>query len=489
MSDRVRCWRIVGGLALLAAGAAQAAPTPGPRTSPLRRPYARALEHRPSPVPDRIILTWAGDPARSQAVTWRTDDRVWTAVAQLAVAEDNRKLEKKARTVRATSTPLRTDLGGATYHTARFEGLEPKTKYAYRVGDGANWSEWAHFTTAGDRPEPFSFLYFGDAQNDLKAHWSRVVREAYSDAPKARFLVHAGDLINRANADAEWGEWFSAGGWLNATVPSVPAPGNHEYEGRKDEKTGERTKHLSRHWRPQFALPEHGPSGLEETVYYLDYQGVRVVALNSNEGMDRQAAWMEQVLADNPNRWTVVAFHHPIYSPAKKRDNPTLRRLWQPVFDKFKVDLVLTGHDHSYARSGLMLSEENAPTGASVRDPSSGTVYVVSVSGPKLYELNPQGWMRNSAADTQLYQVIHVDGGRLRYEARTATGRLHDRFELRKRPGGVNELAEAEQLAAEASRADWLNLTNGLAAAVAVLGGVTVWALARARRAARPAGA
>ncbi len=44
--------------------------------------------------------------------------------------------------------------------------------------------------------------------------WSRVIREAYSDAPKAKFMIHAGDLINNAEKDAEWGEWFGAGGWL-----------------------------------------------------------------------------------------------------------------------------------------------------------------------------------------------------------------------------------------------------------------------------------
>ena len=48
-----------------------------------------------------------------------------------------------------------------------------------------NWSEWVHARTASDKPEPFSFIYFGDAQNDVKSLWSRVIRGAYSDAPKA----------------------------------------------------------------------------------------------------------------------------------------------------------------------------------------------------------------------------------------------------------------------------------------------------------------
>src|SRR5688500_1994527 len=42
--------------------------------------------HRPTPMPDRIILTWSGDPATTQAVTWRTDPTIRNALAQIAVA-------------------------------------------------------------------------------------------------------------------------------------------------------------------------------------------------------------------------------------------------------------------------------------------------------------------------------------------------------------------------------------------------------------------
>jgi 3',5'-cyclic AMP phosphodiesterase CpdA len=260
--------------------------------------------------------------------------------------------------------------------------------------------------------------------------WSRVIREAFSDLPKARFILHAGDLINRANRDAEWSEWFNAGGWVNAMVPSIPSPGNHEYEA-----SGGSRRQLSRHWRPQFALPTHGPAGLEETTYFIDYQGVRIISLNSNERQAEQVGWLEERLRQNPNRWTVITFHHPIYASAKGRDNAELRRLWQPLFARYGVDLVLQGHDHTYARSNLR-------TGLNQREANSGTVYVVSVSGPKMYAVERAPWMQRTAEDTQLYQLITIDGDRLRYEARTATGELYDAFELRKQQGRPNRLIE-----------------------------------------------
>lgn len=404
------------------------------------KPVAEAEAHRPTAIPDRIIRTFAGDPARSIAVTWRTDTSVGQGIAQIAPADAGPQFSERAKTLTAKTQDLKSDLGEAHYHSIVFDDLVPNMLYAYRVGDGVNWSEWVHARTASDKAEPFAFIYFGDAQNDIKSLWSRVIRGAYSDAPKASFIIHAGDLINRANRDALWGEWFNAGGWVNAMVPSVPSPGNHEYERPAGAPVGTKAV-LSAHWRPQFTLPENGPKGLEETAYFFDYQGARIVSLNSNEMQDRQVAWLDQVLTDNPSKWTIATFHHPIYSSAKNRDNPQLRDLWQPVFDKYKVDLVLQGHDHTYARSGLR-AYENVATGVRGKTDGGGTVYVVSVSGPKMYDLTRADWMKRAAEDTQLYQIIRVEGDRLRYEARTAVGDLYDAFELRKRPGQANELIE-----------------------------------------------
>lgn len=393
--------------------------------------------YRATPMPDRIILTWKDDPAHSQAVTWRTDPSIKKGIAQIAVSEGSAKFVRNLKDVPAETAPHRSDLGTAHYHSVNFEGLRPSTKYVYRVGDGVNWSEFFQFTTASDKPEPFSFIYFGDAQNDVRAHWSRVIREAHSDAPKARFMIHAGDLINSGNRDAEWGEWFGAGGWLNGMIPNVPTPGNHEYP--RDRSIPDSKGALSHHWRPQFTLPENGVKGLEETVYWFDYQGTRIISLNSNEQLETQVEWLDRALAENPNAWTVITFHHPVFSTARGRDNPTLRKHWKPLFDKYKVDLVLTGHDHSYARVGGV---ENVPSGVNVQSPDGGTVYVVSVSGPKMYNIDRRPEMRRAAEDTQLYQIISIDGGTLRYEARTATGELYDAFRLTKQPGKINQLTD-----------------------------------------------
>ncbi|MBN1344192.1 MAG: HEAT repeat domain-containing protein [Phycisphaerae bacterium] len=433
-------------------GSAVPAQGSAPEVEPPPR-VADAVLHRPSPVPDRIVLSWVGDAATGRAVTWRTSTDVNRAFAEIAPAESGPGFLKQRRRVDAVTRPFKSALLTCHVHSTEFKDLKPATKYVYRVGDGRNFSEWFQFRTAAAAPEPFSFIYFGDAQTDLRSMWSRVVRQAWSDAPKAAFMLHAGDLVNRAESDAEWGEWFGAGGWLNGMIPVVATPGNHEYASAK-EPDGRRVRRITGHWAPQFTFPANGPAGLEETVYYLDYQNLRIISLNSNERQEEQTAWLEQVLSKNDRTWTVITFHHPIFSTAKGRDNPTLREIWKPVFDRHRVDLVLTGHDHTYGRTGLIGAETNASTGTNWRSAAAGTVYVVSVSGPKMYSLDrtPRAEMLSVAENTQLYQIISIDGPLLRYEAHTATGDVHDAFVLCKDEALLAKLAREATSGPEAQR-------------------------------------
>ncbi|WP_146563378.1 purple acid phosphatase family protein [Posidoniimonas corsicana] len=398
--------------------------------------FTEAEQHTPTPLPDRVVLTWPGDPKTSIAVSWRTHASIAESVIEIAPGELLRGNLRTgqvpgARVVEGVCSPFDSDLGTWAQHTVRVDDLAPGKMHAYRVGDGTHWSEWHQFRTASAEPEPFTFVYFGDAQNAVRAMWSRVVREANQHAPRSAFMLHAGDLVNRGNRDAEWGEWFGAGAWLNGMIPSIASPGNHEYgEG------------LSRHWRPQFSFPLNGPPGLEETVYWVDYQGARIISLNSNEQIERQTLWLDSVLSD-PNRpkWTFVTFHHPIFSAAKERDNARLRAAWRPVLEKHGVDMVLQGHDHAYARSGLG-GPKNVSDGVSGK--SSNTVYVVSVSGPKMYELQEKWDVPRVASGVQLFQVIRVSPDEIKYEARLATGELYDSFTLRKDESGQAELHEHE---------------------------------------------
>ncbi len=404
--------------------------------------------------PDRVTLTWAQDPASSLSVSWRTDSTVTSPKAQIAPAKAEPSFYTKARTIEATTHPLdvpgvpRDSIDGPyQYHSVTFEGLAADSTYAYRVGDGTHWSEWFHAETASTKPEPFSFLYLGDAQNNLRSHWSRAIRAAYSKAPDAAFAIHAGDLINHGDRNVEWGRWHEAGDWIQSMVPTVPVPGNHEYYGGSEsDRLGRLVDrddpHLSIHWRPQFALPRNGPDGLKETVYSFDHQGVRVIGLNTMAAkldstmLQRQTEWLETTLQAPDARWIVVTMHHPLFSSSEGRNNPDLRAAWRPLFEEYGVDLVLQGHDHTYARG-----RENLTQGINAR-PSGGTVYVNSVSGAKMYDIKADRWqsyegieLERGAENTQLFQVVRVERDTMRYRSYTVTGHRYDAFDLVQQEG------------------------------------------------------
>jgi acid phosphatase type 7 len=155
---------------------------------------------------------------------------------------------------------------------------------------------------------------------------------------------------------------------------------------------------------------------------------VRFVILDAQSAYKEQGEWLDKVLATNPNKWTIAAFHEPIFSIAKGRDERNTRNAFAALIDKYSVDLVLTGHDHGYARS------KRLKNGKEVGDTEPGTVYVVSLAGPFGYDHNPNydRLMVKTGVHKQLFQVISIRDNKLLFKSYTVTGKLNDSFELEK---------------------------------------------------------
>lgn len=388
--------------------------------------------YEPRIFPDRVVLLPTENPARAQRVNWRTHAELTSSVAEITEAKSTPGLHLTATSVSGDYVVLETENGKAHHHSVTFSDLQPDTLYAYRVQGNGTWSEWFQFRTPIESFEPYTALYFGDAQNAVLAYYSRVVRQALLTNGNAKLMLHAGDLVNSRDGihDDEWGEWFAAKDWAAASMMQIPVTGNHEFV-RDDEGV----RQLMDHWPAQFSLAQNGPEGLQDSVYFTDYQGVRYIVLDStdalqnNESARLQAQWLETVLADNPNTWTVVSHHHPMFSVSLGRDNPPLRNYWQPLYEKYGVDLVLQGHDHTYGR---MAVGEQHP------------VYVVSVAGPKMYLVSEEAEavMQRNAEDVQLFQTLQFDTDTLSYKSYTATGDLYDAFELVRDADGSTQVVE-----------------------------------------------
>ncbi|RWZ54800.1 metallophosphoesterase family protein, partial [Labedella populi] len=436
--------RMLAGIAVAVVAASLFSPVMSPGTAASAAAAAPSAQHGPSVVPDRIVLTPADDLSTTQAVTWRTSRGVTSAKAEIRTATAT-PYPGGITTVNATkNSDVTTEHYDESFHTVEFTGLTPDTQYQYRVGDGTNFSEWQHFTTASASADPFSFIYLGDVQNGIKSDASRVIRNAFRDRPDASIVLQAGDLINDANDDSQWGEVFDAAGYQFGTQNFLAAAGNHEYEGAE----------LSTQWQAQFAYPDNGPTGtghieelLNGTVYYNDYQGVRFISLNSNitdaAVLAVQTEWLKETLESNPHKWTVVFFHHPVFSLDEGRNNRAIREAWLPLFEANNVDLVLQGHDHNYGRGNSNDAEKDNPTSWDPDLNYDGPVYAVSVVGSKMYSnTGPRLWIENDAhlkklqGNVELYQLIDVSGDTMRYESRTADGVYFDGLTIVKNDAG-----------------------------------------------------
>ena len=432
---RVRIALLAAVLALPALSALHASATAAGTRQPEPNTLVPAgdLRYAPSAHPDRIVASPSADPARGFQVSWRTADGVDAPRLELVVAGDSPDLGEPRR-LAARSRVFATENGTGRQHQVEVDGLEPDTLYAFRVqGGNCWWSPWRQLRTAAEPGTALEVLYFGDTQNKNASHGSRILLEALRHAPQARLALFTGDLVSGGDGedDNEWGEWFDISAPLASTMLVAPVAGNHEYF-EEFEDTPQERRVLGAHWPHAFALPGNGAPGADATTYWFDMHDARFVVLDGTSALDlgtarAQAAWLDGVLADNPRSWTIVAVHQPMFSPRQDRDNALLREHVLPVLEARRVDLVLQGHDHVYGRRGGPVDGQATPQ------------YVVSVAGAKQYRLSPEAraTMAPVAEDTQLFQVLRIEPQRLRYQARTATGRLYDDFELRRGPEGV----------------------------------------------------
>jgi predicted MPP superfamily phosphohydrolase len=149
--------------------------------------------------------------------------------------------------------------------------------------------------------------------------------------------------------------------------------------------------------------------------YYRFKKGnVAFYALNSNYMDKKQVAWLESELAKDTSEWKVCFFHHAPYSSAKRHgSDKQLREVVEPIFVKYRVNVVLTGHDHVYER----LKQQK------------GIYYFVTGAGGKLRsgDIDRRSPLIDKAYDRDLhFMLFEVVDDQMYFQTVTRTGETID---------------------------------------------------------------
>ena len=354
--------------------------------------------------PTSVTLSPTADPSHSQTFTWRMTKKRSRQVVQLK-ARDGKVITAAAR----YKMRVQKKYSGINAYafTATATKLTPGTTYAYRIVTSGGSTPWTTFSTArAGLDRAWTFLAFGDTQVANTGVPEDLIDTAIARNPSAPLLLHAGDVVNKPNSITQWRQFMTATYPTRTNRNWLISVGNHEQcVLLKKCSSG-----VGQAFRSYYSWPRNGYPSQGQTWYYTDYQGVRFIVLDTFGGdLSRQAAFLDTALKTNRQRWTVVLQHAGPFASRSDRNNAAIRSAFQPLYDKYKVDLVLSGHDHSYNRG----YDGN----------KNSTVYAVSDSGPKFYQASSKDWTRGgatrvvSASHTSTYQRVTVSKNTLVYQA------------------------------------------------------------------------
>ena len=257
-------------------------------------------------------------------------------------------------------------------------GLEEDTTYYYSYGTNENWSSPVVINTQST--DSFSFFLVGDPQigSSLKNtptgeteaigqdrsvrndsfNWNNTIKKALSLVPNASFMISAGDQIsirdkkaNNEQALAYTENEIEYAGYLSPeplkSLPVATTLGNH------DAVSGNYSYHFN----------NPNTSTLGSTVgggnYYYTYGNTLFIMLNTNNtNAEEHKQFIEQAVAESGDvTWKVVTLHQDIYGSGEHSNEPEIAELRYklvPIFEENDIDVVLTGHDHTYAISKIL---------------------------------------------------------------------------------------------------------------------------------------
>lgn len=332
------------------------------------------------------------------------------------------------------------------FRSVTLDNLKPATEYRYQLKSGRYRSQVIPFRTfPTSEATSFTFAMIGDTQRGEVPESAEIERKlfAHIHAWKPTLLVHLGDMLGTGRGDGLSGRkgWYRAlerNRQLRRSTFMAPTAGNHCWLG-------------SGHgWYVDYFADVTGARGRARAdsqppfYYSFDVANVHFVSLCTESAKtagkqdvanlkhrdlpftyNEQLAWFENDLKNATAPWKVVFFHQPFHTAGGYPAPSYFARDFGAVCDRYGVQLLLSGHDHSYQKTQRITN-----VGRQLSD--TGSVQIVSGGGDiKQFDCrkNPPGWNLVHRKINHYVQA-EVNGEAMQFTAVDVNGEIFDRWRL-----------------------------------------------------------
>ncbi len=349
--------------------------------------YSAAAQETGEPQIYTVVTCPAENTGAGANISWAADTVCRQTLVEYTTVKDRNwkrritKLPHRYRCTTYNNIYSKLPNGENFYENALFDkcdaeirGLKPNTEYKYRVIGDKDTSRTHYFKTSGAKEWGACIISDFHSYTPLPKRTEAAMNMVDTVAAYGKrnngvvdWVLHLGDICAWGGSYSFWRSLYEEENYHKYMWAGLN--GNHDDMTRKYFTTNRFTRDAN-------FYPRNGYKGEEGVCYFFEYGDVLFIMLNSeqmrkDEDLQRAQQWVEEVLSSHKARYKVVCEHYQWFFGADGRDSQYGR--WSKLFDKYGVDLALSGNNHIYVRT-------NALYNGLETDGSKGTVYLQTPS-------------------------------------------------------------------------------------------------------------
>ena len=363
------------------------------------------------------------DPRTSRILMWQSDEEIKNIRVEFYLTGD-----EQARFSEVSFENFFQGDEGTFIYFSELKNLKPESLYKFRIIADDRATAWQNLKTPGQNK--FQMLVFSDSQCEHYEIWQKTADAAHKKFPDAEIVTVIGDLVDNGQAAYQWRLWFNSAAFVLSERIFAPVMGNHEcYDTNW-------LNCLPTGYLHHFKTPSNAEKNFDGYFYSFDYGAAHFFVLNTQflelekflpKLQEIQNYWL-RLDAGNTNRaWRIVLMHKDIFDYGQNKFNDIAEN-FLPLFDELEIDLVMTGHLHTYRNRGKIFAQKKSP---------HGTTYILcGRAGDQKYvephrEIDEVSY-ENLEKEPESFITLDIDEKNLTLTCYTVDGKILDKFTLLK---------------------------------------------------------